>query len=128
MDFLFAPEGYDKEDVLSYLKYLGASQKDILRIRDVIDNEEQNTGFTFVSPYESTILVGIGPSETGDEFTNTLSHEIHHLAVAIADNLGVNLRGEEPAYLHGDTVQALFDIICELGCPRCHTKTVPVKN
>ena len=120
VDFIFAPDGYDKEEVLSRLSRLGASDKDISRIGEVIDNHEKNTGFTFVSPYESTILVAVGPTTSGSEFVNTISHEMYHLAVAIADDLNIDLFGEGPAYLTGDTLQSLVDVICRLGCTKCN--------
>lgn len=120
VEFIFAPDGYDKEEVLSRLSYLGASDPDIQRIEDVIDNHERNTGFTFVSPYEPTILVAVGPTSSGRQFINTISHEIHHLAVAIAAGLGIDLQGEGPAYLTGDTIQELVDVVCRFGCTHCH--------
>ena len=54
----------------------------------------------------------IGPSSSGDEFVNTLAHEVHHAAVAVAES-------ESPAYINGDTLQSLFGVICDLGCGKC---------
>lgn len=45
--------------------------------------------------------------------------EIPHLAVAIAKSLGVNLEGETPAYISGDSARELAGIVCELGCDQC---------
>ena len=128
VDFLFAPDGYDREEVLSMLSDLGAARKDGKRIEVVIDNRELNTGFTFVSPYEPVILVAVGPASSGEQFVNTIAHELYHLATAIADGLGIDLRGEEPAYLIGDTIQPLVDIVCRLGCPHCNSDTAFVKK
>ena len=128
VDFLFAPDGYDREEVLSMLSDLGAARKDGKRIEVVIDNRELNTGFTFVSPYEPVILVAVGPASSGEQFVNTIAHELYHLATAIADGLGIDLRGEEPAYLIGDTIQPLVDIVCKLGCPHCNSDTAFVKK
>ena len=128
VDFLFAPDGYDREEVLSLLSRLGAARGDTQRVETVIDNHELNTGFTFVSPYEPVIIVAIGPASSGEQFVNTVAHELYHLAVAIADELGIDLRGEDPAYLIGDTIQPLVDIVCKLGCPHCNSDTAFVKN
>ena len=64
-------------------------------------------------------LVVIGPTSSGKEFVDTLTHEIHHVAVAIAKSLGVDLEGETPAYLSGDSARELAGIVCELGCDQC---------
>lgn len=64
-------------------------------------------------------LVVIGPTTSGKEFQDSLIHEIHHLAVAIAKSLGVNLEGETPAYISGDSARELAGIVCELGCDQC---------
>lgn len=51
---------------------------------------------------------------------NTLVHETYHLAAAIANNLGYDLNSEGPAYLAGDAARAFADVVCQLGCDRCH--------
>lgn len=58
----------------------------------------------------------------GKQFQNTVVHEVHHLAVAIAKSLGVDLDGEDPAYLSGDSAMEIADIICTLGCRCCNRK------
>lgn len=50
---------------------------------------------------------------------NTLTHEIHHLAVAIARELGIDLESETPAYIAGDTMREFADVVCRLGCEHC---------
>lgn len=61
----------------------------------------------------------VGPTSSGKQLINTCVHEIHHLAVAIADSLGYDLEGESPAYLAEDSALALAETICEFGCPNC---------
>ena len=75
-----------------------------------------NTGFTYTNARVFRAVVCIGPTTSGGEFQNTLTHEIHHLAVAIARELGVDLEGETPAYLAGDTMRSFADVVCKLGC------------
>lgn len=64
--------------------------------------------------------MAIGPTTSGAEFQDTLVHEVHHLAVAIAAELGIDLESESPAYIAGDSARALADVVCELGCRHCH--------
>ena len=75
-----------------------------------------NTGFTYTNAKYFRAVVCIGPTTSGGEFQDTLVHEIHHLAVAIAKELGVDLESETPAYLAGDTMRSFADVVCRLGC------------
>lgn len=79
--------------------------------------KDMNTGFTYSNPRDREAVVVVGPASSSDEFLNTLVHEIHHLAVAIASELGVRLDGEIPAYLSGDTILELAEVVYLLGCP-----------
>ena len=91
-------------------------------MRDAISLMEKgglNTGFTFSNPVEHLAVVAIGPTTSGEEFQDTLVHEVHHLAVAIASELGIDLESESPAYIAGDSARALADVVCKLGCRRC---------
>ena len=81
---------------------------------------EWNCGFTFADPEGCRAVVFIGPTSSGEQFVNTTAHEIYHLSVAIAESLGIDLDSESPAYLVGDSMQSLIDIICKNGCPQCH--------
>lgn len=116
VDFLFADTRYDKEEVLSFLEDMGASFSVIKRTEEIMESGRRNTGFTYTDSKEFRALVVTGPSSSGKEFVNTMVHEIHHLAVAIAAELGVDLEGETPAYLAGDSMRELADVVCRLGC------------
>ena len=119
VDFLFARLDYDIEGVLACLYEIDAPS-DVLRQADeIMEDDRLNCGFTFTNPRMKRAVVVIGPSSSGEQFLNTLTHEVHHLAVAIADSIGVDLDGETPAYLTGDAVMALAKTICEFGCPHC---------
>ena len=119
VDFLFAKLDYDKDGILACLYDIDAGYDIMHQVEKIIDKDALNCGFTFANPDLKRALVVIGPTSSSKEFVNTLSHEIHHLAVAIADSLGYDLEGETPAYLAGDTTMALIEAVCELGCQRC---------
>lgn len=120
VDFLFAVDGYDVEGILACMYDCGASAYAMEQAERLMEECDRDCGFTFANPVEYRAVVMIGPSSSGEEFQNTLVHEIHHLAVAIAAGLGIDLEGETPAYLAGDSAMALADVICGLGCGRCH--------
>ncbi len=116
VDFLFATKGYDVEGVLSVLKNAHAPRS-IIRDADALMRScKYNCGFTYTNSNRRLAVVLIGPTTSGDEFLDTLTHETYHLASGIADSLGIDLSGEIPAYLAGDAARELADVICRLGC------------
>ena len=120
VEFYFAKDSYDKETLLDRLYDFGASAKIMHQVEDLIDNDLPNTGFTFANPDEKLAIIAVGPTSSSSEFIDTLVHEVHHLSVAIAAGLGIDLEGEGPAYLSGDTARELAEVVCELGCRHCH--------
>ena len=121
VDFFFSVEDepYDSDTLLRRLYDFGAPIKVLRRAYDIMEENKENTGFTFANPFDKIAIVAIGPTTSGEEFVDTLVHEIHHLAVAIASELGIDLESEAPAYISGDTARALAGAVCELGCERC---------
>lgn len=119
VDFLFAERRYDVDGVVACLRYLGAPRSVIDKAVRLMEEGGDNTGFLYHNPKTFRALGVIGPTTSGAEFIDTLVHEIHHLAVAIASELGVSLEGESPAYLAGDSARAFADVVCQLGCPHC---------
>lgn len=120
IDFLFSVDGYDRDEIMYYLYRLGADRETVDHIAEVIDSGSPNTGFTYTDGRSHRGLVSVGPTTSGSEFVDTLVHEVHHLAVAVAANLGVDLEGETPAYLAGDAARELADVVCLLGCSDCN--------
>lgn len=117
---MFCTDGYRSEEILSLLSYMEASDDVLSLTEDIINSDILNTGFTYSNPNIYRALVVIGPASSGAEFIDTFSHEIHHLAVAIASSLGVDLDSETPAYIAGDATRDLIDIVCSLGCSKCN--------
>lgn len=116
VDFLFATKRYDVEGVLSCLYDAYAPDEIMEQAEELMLSCKYNCGFTYTNQNRRRAVVLIGPTTSGDEFQNTLVHEIRHLADAIAKSLGVPLDSERPAYISGDTAKALAEVICELGC------------
>ncbi len=124
VDFLFATDKYDVDGVIACLRHADAPRWVLDKAYDLMTSCEKDCGFTysrknefsFANPDNFRAVVLIGPTSSGAEFIDTLTHEIHHLAVAIAKGLGVDLEGETPAYLAGDTMREFADVVCRLGC------------
>lgn len=116
VDFLFTDDVYDEEEVLTYLYFNEAPYDIMLEARDLMKEGYPNRGFTYYNPEFKYILVVSGPVSSGAEFIDTFVHEILHLAVGIATGEDMNLTGEYPAYVAGDTARELSDVLCYLGC------------
>lgn len=110
---------YDMDALLDRLFDFGAPYQVLRQAYDLMESGQMNTGFTFSNPEERLAIVAVGPTTGGEEFQDTLVHEVHHLAVAIASGLGVDLESETPAYIAGDSIRDLASVVCELGCKRC---------
>ena len=119
VDFLFGEKGYDRKEVMEYLYDCGASDYALRQAENLMVMCEWNCGFTYADPMMHQAVVFIGPTSSGEEFVDTLVHEVHHLAVAIAADLGIDLESETPAYIAGDSARDLADIICQMGCRHC---------
>lgn len=124
VDFLFSTGGYDISGVLACLMNAHAPGRILRQAEDLMASCEYNCGFTFSNPERRRAVVMIGPSSSGSEFIDTLVHEVHHLAVTIASELGIDLESETPAYLAGDSARALAEVVCELGCPSCRQHSI----
>lgn len=119
VDFLFAIDRYDPDGAIACLRDAHAPRSIIDQAIGLMEQGNLNTGFTYSNELFYRSVVCIGPTSSGAEFIDTLTHEIHHLAVAIAGELGVDLESETPAYLAGDTMRAFAEVVCELGCSHC---------
>lgn len=118
--FVFAPDGYDDNAILDMLYDLDASDYILVKVGKKLRENRPNEGFTYANSVMKEALVVIGPTTSGAEFQDTFSHEIHHLAVAIAKSLGIDLESETPAYVSGDSTRELADVVCLLGCEKCN--------
>lgn len=116
VDFLFATKRYDVEGVVACLYDAHAPRNIVEQAEELMNSCEYNCGFTYTNQRRRRGVVLIGPTTSGDEFLNTFTHEVRHLADAIATSLGVPLDSEKPAYISGNTAKALAEIVCELGC------------
>jgi hypothetical protein len=91
VDFLFATRRYDIDGVIACLYDAGAPDYIIDEAEDLMLSCDYNCGFTYTNQKKRRAVVLIGPTTSGDEFQNSLVHEIRHLADAIAKSLGVSL-------------------------------------
>ena len=89
---------------------------------EVVDNilsEFPNEGFAFADAESKCAVIGMGFSDSGDEFLNTFTHELRHLVDDIAYAEGIPLRGEGVAYLTGNITLGVADVVCKYSCNKC---------
>lgn len=53
---------------------------------------------------------------------NTTVHEIVHVAIAVAEEEGIDPYTETFAYLVGDITQQVSDLLCLLSCDHCRNE------
>ena len=114
--FFFAPEGYDEEELLELLYDLDAPDHIMVQASRKIKAGRPNEGFAYTNPFRREAVIVVGPAVSGEQYLNSIVHEIHHQSVSVADEMGADLKGEVPAYIAGDTAEVLVDVICMLGC------------
>jgi len=117
--FFFSFEPEDMERILEALVWADAPDSIIDRVMENVSAGQLNEGFCFSNLHERKTVLGIGETTTGPEYMDTTVHEIVHVAQNIAVEDGIDLRGEEFAYLAGDLSQTVSDVICKMSCPHC---------
>lgn len=122
VDFFFAKgEDYDFASVMECLEDMEAPDEVLEYSWHKMRAGNPNEGFSFSRERLLRSCIFIGPTTSGSEFLNTFTHELRHLADDIATHLGIDLHGEDVAYLTGDTARDLADVVCRLGCSCCHS-------
>lgn len=95
--------------VMRNLIALGCSGEDLFTSWRNISSGRPDTGLTFSNyEYRSSLLV-VGHASSFGELMNSVSHEIHHLSVHIAEAYGLDLKGEEICYIDGKATQMIFE-------------------
>ena len=122
LDVLFSTEEYDVEGVLSCMYEIDAPYSAMMDSKHLMESGDMNTGFMYANPENKRAILCVGPTTSGSEFLDTVVHEVHHFAVVVASELGIDLESETPAYVLGDTIREIADIVCRMGCDNCHPR------
>ena len=119
-DFFFANGwSFDPDSVIACLEDMEAPDDILFASWEKMKRGGPNGGFTYSNATMMRSCVFIGPTTNGGEFLDSFTHELRHLADDIATFIGIDLRGEEVAYITGDTTRDLAEVVCRLGCPTC---------
>ena len=68
-----------------------------------------NSGFTHTKFNKRLSIVGIGITDSKEEFINTIAHEAKHVQSHICQYYNVNEDGEQAAYLMGYLIERMYN-------------------
>lgn len=110
---------YDAEEIGDDLITAGARGRKLTEMMHALREKKWNQGLTYVNEKTRRCVMVVGKATDHKEYANTIAHEIGHLAVMIADAMGLPLRGESMAYLIGDVTAMVWGEAHRLICPKC---------
>lgn len=113
----YAVTHYEVDEIMRTLAEAGADEKSLERAYDNLSSGNLNTGLCYSGDGESVLVISV--ASCGEQFCNSVFHEVHHLATQIATTLGINLKGEEVCYLAGEIGQKMHPIIAHYLCENC---------
>lgn len=115
----FAISRYNIEDVARSLRKINCPERIFRQAVRQMVRGEVNTGFTYSNTRMRSSVMLIGKTDSGREFMNSFTHEQRHLCDDIAKTFGMEMAGEDVAYLTGDIALKLADIVCHYSCDHC---------
>lgn len=113
----YAVTHYEVEEILRTLAEAGADDKSLERAYENLSSGNLNTGLCYSGDGESVLVISV--ASCGEQFCNSIFHEVSHLSCHIATALGIDLRGEEVCYLAGEIGQKMHPIIAHYLCEDC---------
>jgi hypothetical protein len=118
---VFIEDGYHPDMVMECLEEMDAPNDILEKAHGLIVENKPNQAFTYSNGRHTCIYIGWTTS--GEEFLNSLVHEIRHLVDHIAAFYGLE-NNEAVGYLSGDAALLLAEDICEHGCVHCRKEYV----
>lgn len=94
--------------ILGELNEIGCPTEPFYRAKQMLEDFEENTGFTYSDQEKHVSFVIIGQTTSPQQFINTLVHEVGHAAVHICEYYDISPYSEELPYLEGDIIATLF--------------------
>lgn len=113
----YAVTHYEVEEILHTMEAAGADENSLDRAYENLSSGNLNTGLCYSGDGESVLVISV--ASCGEQFCNSVFHEVHHLATQIASTIGMDLKGEEVCYLAGEIGQKMHPIIAHYICENC---------
>lgn len=120
LHIFYAVTCYHVEDILLALTDIECPETIMERVRKNLNACDMDSGFTYSNKRLRHTVMVIGLSSSQAQFLNSFEHELRHLVDDIAETLGLNMGGEEVAYLTGDLNSVLWKDIHRFICCKCN--------
>lgn len=111
---------YYIDDILESLASIYCPHKIMRRAAEKMAARRLDTGFTYSNERLRQSVMVVGLTSSPAEFLDSFEHELRHLVDDIAKADGLQLAGEDVAYLTGDTNRTLWPIVHNFICCKCH--------
>lgn len=95
------------DEVCDTLENIGCSEKAIGEAKEHFLRGSDNAGLVYSNTADRKSVVAISRITSGEEFVNTVAHEMFHVVCHICGALGIDLNTEEPCYLMGWLCQSI---------------------
>lgn len=107
----YAVDCYYTGEILSKLRSIGCSENLLKESEKNMNSCKMDTGLTYSNFLTRSTVMVIGLFSSKREFFNSYTHEQRHLQDDLANMNGIDLDGEEVAYLSGEIAMKTFDCI-----------------
>ena len=110
---------YYTEEIMERLVQIGCTDKHLQRAYRNLSSGHVDTGLTYSNPRKRKTVMVVGYASSGEEFLNSLLHEMRHVEEHILSASGVEPYGEPVAYLTGELGREMYRSISHLLCDCC---------
>ncbi len=116
----YAVDCNDTRYVIHELKAIRCTRENLERAYRNLSSCRLNTGLTFSNKDARESVMIIGKWTSPAEFDNSFSHELRHFTDHVAKAFGMEIGGEEVAYLSGEIRRELFPVNKMFLCSCCN--------
>lgn len=122
LDIFFAVTCYHVDEIMDSLADVECPDDIRDRVYSNLVKCDMDTGFTYSNKRLKCTVMVIGLHSSQAQFLNSFEHEMRHMVDDIAETFGLNMGGEEVAYLTGDMNSTLWKDIHKFICCDCKCK------
>lgn len=115
----YAVDTYYTDEIMERLYDIGCPQEHLQTAYDNLSAGDINTGLTYSNYAQRKTVLVIGLTSSPAQFLNSWQHECAHLRQHIAKCFGIDVWGEEIAYLAGDIAQKMYPVAKRFLC-KCY--------
>ena len=115
----YAVNQYYISNILVDLIDINCNKEAYFKIKELMEAQKRNIGFTYTNVDERASLILIGVTDDASEFQSTFDHEKGHVVMHISKALGIDPYSEEYQYLAGEVGKCMFKKAKLLLCDNC---------